>query len=432
LNPNGVFFGPTASVNVNALIASGLNLKTKDFMAGKYKFEAPVDAEGGMVVNQGMLQAATGGAVTLIGGAVHNEGMIFAQAGQVNLIAGRQVTMDFDGDGLIRFAIDEEVLQNAHALDDAISNSGEIEADGGAVLLHGKAARDVFSNVVNNDGVIKAGRIENKGGQIKLIAAGPGAALINTGTLDAAGTNGAGGAIEIYAEGSTLIAGQGRVDVASASGEGGLIHILADNKVGLLDRATLIASGATGGGTVLIGGDYQGKNPDIKNAQRTAVDTKVSISADALTQGDGGKVIIWADAATQYYGEISATGGQVSGDGGFVEISGQVALAGKFAGRVDTTATNGNTGTLLLDPENITIASGTADSGDDNDLLDDSFITPGNPIGTLLEAAMPATFTLHESELEGIAATTNIILEASNNISEPIPMAMVAVLSAWT
>ncbi|RKZ13503.1 filamentous hemagglutinin, partial [bacterium] len=109
VNPNGVFFSPTASVNVNSLIASGLDIKTKDFMAGRLDFNG-VDGTGGMVVNQGILQAATGGSISLVGKAVINEGVILATAGQVNLVAGKQVTIDFDGDGLMQFAVDREVL----------------------------------------------------------------------------------------------------------------------------------------------------------------------------------------------------------------------------------------------------------------------------------------------------------------------------------
>jgi filamentous hemagglutinin family protein len=117
VNPRGLFFGPSANVDVNSLTASGLDIRTEDFMAGQYSFEAPEGEEGGMVVNQGLLAAATGGSINLVGGAVRNEGVIYARAGQVNLAAGNKITMDFDGDGLVQFTVDKEVLQNAHALD---------------------------------------------------------------------------------------------------------------------------------------------------------------------------------------------------------------------------------------------------------------------------------------------------------------------------
>ena len=185
INPNGVFFKPGASVNVGGLVASGLDISNENFMNGNHTFLNPDGSEGGMVVNQGSIQAATGGSVTLVGGAVKNEGTILATAGQVNLVAGKKVTMDFDGDGLIQYTVDEEILQNVHDLDDAVSNTGTINADGGSVLLSGKAAKDVFTNVVNNSGMIGANKISNQGGVIKLVASGTSNSLINTGTINA-------------------------------------------------------------------------------------------------------------------------------------------------------------------------------------------------------------------------------------------------------
>ena len=44
---------------------------------GKVLLVNPNDQEDGVVINQGLLEAATGGSVSLIGGAVKNEGVIF-------------------------------------------------------------------------------------------------------------------------------------------------------------------------------------------------------------------------------------------------------------------------------------------------------------------------------------------------------------------
>ena len=206
VNPSGIFFSPTARVNVGALIASGLPISEQDFMRGKYNFSPAATGEGGVIINRGLLQAATGGSINLIGGAVSNEGMILAEAGQVNLGAGRRATIDFDGDGLLRFSVDEEILANAHNLDAAVSNSGEIKAEGGSVLLTAKAAQDVFSQVVNNSGVISAGRIQKQDGEIKLIAGGAGSSVLNTGTLDTSSGHSNGGRIGIEAGGSITLA----------------------------------------------------------------------------------------------------------------------------------------------------------------------------------------------------------------------------------
>ncbi|MEM7304545.1 MAG: filamentous hemagglutinin N-terminal domain-containing protein [Pseudomonadota bacterium] len=352
---NGILIGPTAQINVNSLVATGLKPDEDKFLQGKHSYFNQDGSEGGIVVNQGLIQAATGGSVNLIGSAVRNEGTILATAGQVNLVAGKKVTMDFDGDGLIQFTVDQEVLQNVHDLDDAVSNTGTINAEGGSVLLHGSAAKDVFTNVVNNSGMIGANKISNEGGVIKLVASGSSNSLINTGTLNASSDSGDGGTIEIYASDTAIISEDALITATSSSDNGGKVTIEGD-KVGLFGNTIIDASGETGGGEVLVGGGFQGNNPDIQNASFTTITGDASIKADAVTNGDAGKVIVWSDNTTRFYGDISAEGGSASGDGGFVEVSGKNHLA--YRGTVSTKAANGKTGTLLLDPTDITIQAG--------------------------------------------------------------------------
>ena len=164
-----------------------------------------------------------------------------------------------------------------------------------------------------------------------------------------------GGTVKIDAgsEGTLLVSGSIDVSDSTSGGTGGTVELLGD-KVGLIDDATIDASGDAGGGTVLIGGDYQGANSDIRNASYAYVGEDVSISADAITTGEGGKVIVWSNDATRFYGSISAQGGLQSGDGGFVEVSGGHL---DFQGFVSTLAPHGTAGMLLLDPTDVTIDS---------------------------------------------------------------------------
>src|SRR6185436_17751350 len=120
--------------------------------------------------------------------------------------------------------------------------------------------------------------------------------------------------------------------------------------------AEIDASGATGGGTVLIGGNYQGKGPE-RNATLTTMDALSVVRADATAAGDGGRVILWSDDTTLFDGNIYARGGKESGSGGFVETSGKQTLNVEL-GYVNTSAPHGNFGDWLLDPAAITIATG--------------------------------------------------------------------------
>ena len=142
--------------------------------------------------------------------------------------------------------------------------------------------------------------------------------------------------------------------VAAQDGErGGHVRLLGDRVV-LLDGAEVDASGALGGGEALIGGDRQGQNPLVKNARHTIVGKEVSLKADAIEKGDGGKIIVWGDEATLFYGKGSVRGGSLGGDGGFAEVSGSHL---QYRGLVDAKAPNGRMGELLLDPSDVVIGS---------------------------------------------------------------------------
>ncbi|MDZ4263455.1 MAG: GLUG motif-containing protein, partial [Pseudomonadota bacterium] len=92
-----------------------------------------------------------------------------------------------------------------------------------------------------------------------------------------------------------------------------------------------------------------------------------SIKADAAAEsaGQGGTVTLIAnladpDSLTTVNGSISARGGDLGGDGGFIETSGGRVKIGDST-RVDTRAPQGKTGTWLIDPDGFTIAASGGD-----------------------------------------------------------------------
>src|SRR5258706_4137959 len=124
------------------------------------------------------------------------------------------------------------------------------------------------------------------------------------------------GHIYLRDSGGTVVNSATLEQSGPASGtKGGTVEVLGE-RVGLLGHSKIDVSGDAGGGTALIGGDYQGKNPSIPNAQRTVVGADATITADAVNSGNGGKVIVWSDNTTVFRGTITGKGGGQGRNGG--------------------------------------------------------------------------------------------------------------------
>lgn len=382
INPNGVFFGKDSVVDVNGLLATSADILNTDFMNGDLRFMQAGNPNA-KVINDGTITAREAGLVGLVAPHVENNGHIVAKLGRVELISGDRFTLDMFGDGLLSFDVSDAVQSQK------IIHTGTIEADGGTVILSAAAGKNIVESLIEIKGEIKAPSVAQKNGRIVISAA----SNMKNNAASIVQTDG----VKIN------VSGQG------AGQTGGDVSITADAVI--LQNETIIdASGDAGGGTILIGGDYLGQG-EIQNALLSAVDKNVVLNADAITDGNGGKIVIWADKITEFFGNIFARGGASSGDGGFVEVSGKEFL--NYRGYTDTRAANGETGMLLLDPADIVIRDGTGDGA-----ADGTTTFSGNPsatAGTILAGDVGPSL-IFQSELEGIAAATNISLAATNSI----------------
>ena len=308
INPNGIVFGKNARVDVAGLIATTLDISNGDFMAGRYTFTGKDD--GAIVVNGGRITIRDAGLAALVAPNVQNSGVITAHYGKVTLGSATSFTLDFYGDGLTQFVAPDDVAT-------ALASKG---ADNGRVFVTASGVKSVVDRAIAVPQGAEATSIVSDGGKITLVAPA-------TGTASVSGT----------------------VDVSAPQGRGGTIDVTGQNVL-LADGAQLLASGSAQGGTVRVGGDWHGAG-DLPNATNTTVENGALIDASSAT-GTGGSVDVWSDLRTSFAGRIDA-GGALAG--GNAEVSGKRLL--NYTGTTDLRSASGNAGTLLLDPENVTISA---------------------------------------------------------------------------
>ncbi len=418
VNQSGITVGAGAVVDTAGFTASTLGITEADAIAGRLRFSA--DAVGGNASGklqvQGNVIARTGDVVLIAPDVeVANTGVVEAPNGTVVLAAGQKVEVTGRGLEGIRLEVQapgDRATNLGTLKGDAVGifasqlrHTGLIQATGvtvqsGRVVLKATELAEV-------DGRIEASRTVNgvkSGGSVSIdaptvtmngtveakgVTGGvievTGQMIAQGATLDASGTAG-GGAIRVVAQRLVEQTVSTRLSVDGGSGNGGTVLVQATDSDGsVVSSATIDADGASGGtvdvlapsiqlqaatitadgtaetnghgGAIYLGGGKQGGDPLKDNSRFVAINSTTLLSARSRRRGNGGTVVVWSDDITKFSGNINARGGEVSGDGGFVEVSGKEQLV--FRGMVNAGATNGANGTLLLDPRDINIEAGT-------------------------------------------------------------------------
>ncbi|KDB08766.1 filamentous hemagglutinin family outer membrane protein, partial [Burkholderia sp. lig30] len=320
VNPAGMYFGPTASVNVGSLVATTHGISDADFMAGNYSFAR--NGATGSIVNDGQIQAALGGYVALLAPEVRNNGVVVAQLGTVALAAGETYQLQFSGSHTLA-----NIQVTPATIAALVANGNAVRAPGGLIILSAQAADRLQGGVVQNSGTLEATGLTSDGGTVRLLASD---------TVQQSGTINADAA-------------------AQSAGKGGTVSVIAD-----------------------LG------------------------NAGSLTTVDG---------------TISARGGDLGGDGGFVETSGsQVKIAD--SAMVDTRAPQGRTGNWLIDPNNYTIA---ASGGDITGAALSAQLASSNVTISSSDGATAGTSTTDNGSINVNDAVTwdvnTLTLNAQNNIN---------------
>lgn len=324
LNPAGIWFAPNSRISASALIAGAGMITDEQLKAFAESGKLDIQLKG-LVRNDGQISIKDNGVVALLGAQVENNGVIQARKGQVTLATGPQAALDFMGDGLISLAIGGTPGEQGSvdpSLSGGISNNGHIDVGEGVVAMSAQRAAKHLDSVIGVGGSVIADSVSHQGGSIVL------------GNAD-----------------HTQVSGK-----LSAKGvDGGSIKVLG-NEVSLASTASLVASASQGkGGSIAIGGDFQGKG-NTPSSTRTTVDKGAKLIADGAREG--GQVVIWSNGTTRFAGKASAKGGD---KGGTIETSGKILSISPDA-NIDASGGK-QAGLWLLDPVVATISN--IDNGTD-------------------------------------------------------------------
>ena len=413
VNGSGVLFGKDAKVDVNGLVATTSDISNANLMAGNLQFDAPGNANAS-VINQGTITAKQAGLVGLVAPNVSNSGVITAKLGKVQLESGDRFSLDLYGDGLMNVTASDAVQKQL------VENKGRVNAEGGTIVLAAATGAQVVNSLVNIEGELTTASATQKGGKIvisgdtishtgKIDSSGTTGGSVkitankiaNQGSIQANGTTGNGGAVDV-AFGKAYVDNQTtKVTATGTGGEGGTVNVIGDTgshafisgnydvsssthkggttsitaKAGDLKLfgAHVNADGKTGGGTINVGGEYQGGGA-LAHAATTGINFATTLSANALDTGTGGNIIVWSDESTKFAGHAFAKGGAIAGDGGLIELSSKDTLQVVSNADTNASATNGRAGRLLLDPKNIIVATGGINGG----ISSFEFVDPSN------------------------------------------------------
>jgi len=371
VNPAGITIGAGAQIAVGSLVASTLDL-TPAMTANNYAAvldpgTSNIAVEGTTLATLTVQPGATitadpagGGSVVLVdrSGISHN-GVINALRGHVAMSTGNNanIVLPATNSGFI----DLVITQAATATTFVDTGSGSaINAEGGSVVIgHRAPTTTADSDNITLGGVINVGSTTGAAGSVKVDA-------------------GTGASSSVFLQDGSIIAAMG----TGAGQTGGSVTLLG-SRITLDDRsststalptltgATIDASGAAGGGTIVLGD---------ATSRGTRIASGNIVSADALASGNGGRISVAANylnpnttapvarvdyGVTEVYGTLTARGGLQGGNGGQVSTSGQ-ALTTRLdvsgdviAGAIDAGArtASGTAGLWTIDPFNVFITA---------------------------------------------------------------------------
>ena len=281
VNQAGVYFSPTATVDVGALVATTHQVGDADYMAGKATYDR--NGSTGKVVNEGSLKAALGGYIALLAPEVRNSGVVVAQMGTVVMAAGERITLNFDPSRHL-----SGITATPSLIDTLIENKNAVKAPGGLIILSANAASALIAGVIKQSGTLTASAdntvIVKQGGRIMLSASN---ITLAGGSKTLARGPAAGGSVEVVASKTVVVEVDAKVSVsATETGNAGTINIHSDEKTTI--NGNLLAQG----------GKVSGNGGVITTTSKGVVEIGNTAQVNAGVRGVNGNAGTWHVATT--------------------------------------------------------------------------------------------------------------------------------------
>ena len=201
-------------------------------------------------IDAALLSRVVGGNPSEILGSLNANGRLFL-VNPNGIIFGKNSTVDVHA--LIASTLD---IADSAFMSGNISFTGDSEA---AVINLGSINAESFAALIG-------GKVDNSGSII--VPGGDAALLSGDATLEIGEAEGGKISLDFSGLLDGLTINSGSIDVASSTMQGGSATILGER---ILIDGSVDASGSTGGGTILVGGDYKGENTNLFNASATVL-----------------------------------------------------------------------------------------------------------------------------------------------------------------
>ncbi len=362
INTSGMYFAPSANVNVGSILATTQQMDTLSFMNGGTTFRTTHKA--GQLLSEGSIRTSTGGYIALMAPEVQNSGVLIAEQGTIALVGGNQsVTLSLGPSSTLN-----NVTVAPSLIKNLIHNHFAAPGPDGSIVLSSQAVDRLRGSVINS-GTLEANGVTSSAGRIILKASN---AIGLSGTLSASAAN-------------------------NTSANGGVIYV-AVNPNNPSGTTTINASMST------LGGGHGGNGGSIETSASNVLIGPYTNIRTTAAKGLPGTWIIDPNDFT-----IAASGGNITG----ATVSSN--LASTDISILSTQGTSGTSGNINInDPVNWSSNHSLTLNAQNNIIINSPITATGSTAKLILQYGQSG---LNLGNTSNYLVNAPINLQAGNNFS---------------